>query len=308
MVGKRQLALHRNRLQTAFTSTELLLVSVVIVIMLTIITPGLLRSRQSARRAQCLNNLYQLGVAFDHYEQAMNSFPPGCVNETGPIYSEQAGYHLGWAYQLLPYLDQHNVYEALDPSEGAYGFSAATFAATVIPVFVCPSRSDDLPGSISSYAGSIGGTSQQIDMDGSGMLYLNSSVRDYGIPDGRANTILAGEIQPSLSLTKIGLTWISGTAATLRSSGIALNTTDDAGYEALSADAGGYGSEHAGAVGFLLADGSVRTMSEDTDVEILRILGDRADGAMPVNELDETMRRTQNQRRLSAALNGVPVP
>jgi len=295
-------------LNTGFTSTELLVVSVVIVIMLAVLTPGLLRSRQSARRAQCLNNLHQLGVALSNYEQTMTCFPPGCVNETGPIYPEAFGCHLGWVYQLLPYMDQQNLYEMVDPSEGAYGMSAATYAVTVVPTLVCPSRDPDLPGAVSSYAGCIGGSSQQIDTDGSGILYLNSSVRDWDIPDGRGYTTVAGEIIPSPALSRIGLTWISGTAATLRSSGIELNTTDDTLYEELSADAGGFGSSHQRTVAFLMADGSVRAMSAGTDMQILQRLGDRADGEMLPNEVDETMKRTQNQRRLSAALRGESQP
>lgn len=301
MVGRHRLASHRNCLNTGFTSTELLLVSVVIVIMLAVITPGLLRSRQAAQRAQCINNLYQLGVAFSNYEQAMTCLPPGCVSKTGPILPEPFGYHVSWTYQLLPYLDQQNVYESLDPAEGAYGITAGTFAATTIPVFICPSRDQDLPGAVSSYAGCIGGTSQQIDTDDSGVLYLNSSVRDYDMVDGRAYTFVAGEVSPSAMLSRLGLTWISGTAATLRSSGVVLNTTDDTNYENLSADAGGFGSSHDGTVGFLMADGSARSMAVKTDVEVLRKLGDRADGEMLPNAVDETMRRTQNQRRLSAA-------
>ncbi len=278
--------------------------AVVIVIMLTVLTPGILRSRQAAQRAQCLNNLYQLGVAFNNYEQTMGCFPPGCVNETGPVFPEPYGYQVGWTYQLLPYLDQHNVYESLDLNEGAYGLTTGMFAAATIQVFICPSRDPDLPGAVSSYAGCIGGTSMQIDTDNSGMLYLNSSVRDYAIPDGRAYTFVAGEITPSPMLTRMGLTWISGTAATLRSSGVALNTTDDT----LTADAGGFGSSHEGTVAFVMADGSVRAMAEGTDIEVLGKLGDRADGEMLPNEVDETMRRTQNQRRLSAALQGDSAP
>ncbi len=308
MVGRHRLAAHRNCLNTGFTSTELLLVSVVIVVMLAVITPGLLRSRQAAQRTQCINNLYQLGVAFSNYEQAMTCLPPGCVNETGPIYAEPVGYHLGWTYQLLPYLDQQNVYEALDSAEGAYGLNNATFATTAIPTLMCPSRDRALPVGMSSYAGCIGGTGQQIDTDGSGLLYLNSSVRDYDMVDGRAYTIVAGEVTPSAMFGNLGLTWISGTAATLRSSGVALNTTDDAHYEYHSADAGGFGSLHDGTAAFLMADGSARSMAVETDVEVLRKLGDRADGEMLPNEVDETMRRTQNQRRLSAARQGDSAP
>ena len=294
--------------QSGFTAVEVLLVGAMLVLMLTLLMPCLLVSRRAAQQVECLNNLKQIGVALQNYEAVTGVLPPGCVNPVGPILNEPSGYHMSWTVQLLPMMDQQNLFEMIDRSLGAYSTATVLTVPTMLPSLVCPSDPAILESSGSGYAGSIGGSSREIDFDNTGLLFLNSSIADHRIPDGRSNTFLAGEIRGSPVLFEKGLGWLSGTAATLRSSGIPLNSTDDRLYEIVTAKAGGFGSWHDGNVSMLFADGAVKSMSAETDCEILVQLGDRADGEMLELQDDASDRRVRNilQRESSRMRRGSP--
>lgn len=249
-------------------------------IILTLLMPGLLQSRSAAARVRCLNNLNQIGVGTQNYEATMGMLPPGCVNPVGPIFSEPIGYHMGWTAQLLPFMDHGVLFDTMDWTFGAYSTLGMASAASAPETLRCTSDPLSTDYSVSSYAGCIGGESRQIDDDNSGLLFLNSGISDHEMVDGRSCTLLAGEVRVSRRLTSSGLTWLTGTAATLRSSGVSFNTTTDADYDVVTATAGGFGSWHDGTVSMLFADGAAKSMSVDTDVEILTKMGDRSDGQM----------------------------
>ena len=61
----------------------------------------------------------QLSIAVQNYEAAHEVLPPGVVNDTGPIANVASGYHYGWMIQILPYIEQKNVYQHFDRSVGA---------------------------------------------------------------------------------------------------------------------------------------------------------------------------------------------
>ncbi|MCB1128329.1 MAG: DUF1559 domain-containing protein, partial [Verrucomicrobiae bacterium] len=62
--------------------------------------------RQAARKSTCQNHLSQIGVAIANYDMAFEVLPPGVVNPTGPIRSEDPPaadeYHVSWIVQILP--------------------------------------------------------------------------------------------------------------------------------------------------------------------------------------------------------------
>src|SRR5216684_1150993 len=68
-----------------FTLIELLVVIAIIAVLIALLLPAVQAAREAARRAQCVNNLMQLGIALQNYESAHEVLPPGVVNETGPI-------------------------------------------------------------------------------------------------------------------------------------------------------------------------------------------------------------------------------
>src|ERR1700704_3992186 len=97
-----------HSLRRGFTLVELLVVVLIIGALVGIILPAVQSSRESARRAQCLNNLKQMGVALHDYHDIHQSLPAGCMPDIpDPI----VGQGWGWAVMLLPHLEQRPLYD-----------------------------------------------------------------------------------------------------------------------------------------------------------------------------------------------------
>jgi prepilin-type N-terminal cleavage/methylation domain-containing protein/prepilin-type processing-associated H-X9-DG protein len=286
------------RRRRAFTLIELLIVVGIIAVLISLLLPAVQSAREQARRAQCCNNLTQLGIALANYAVAHSVLPPGVVNDTGPIQNLPQGYHYSWTVQILPFLGQNNIYRRFDFQKSVYAANNATARGVHISTFLCPS--DPKSGPI-SYMGCHHDAEAPIAADNHGVLYLNSCVRFDEIPDGVAQTILLGEsrqINPGL------LGWASGTHATLRNTGHGLNvpsallalgnttaqlTVEErwAAYVQMLEDGvipvdfvGGFSSWHSSGANFLFCDGSVRFLNSSIRADVYRVLGGRADGAL----------------------------
>ncbi len=268
-----------------FTLIELLVVIAIIAILIALLLPAVQQAREAARRTQCKNNLMQIGIAMHNYDMAFEMLPPGCVNPDGPIRNIEEGYHMSWCAQLLPMMEQANLFSNLRFSEGAYGPSNAGVRQTQIVSWLCPSDNNFQRGGSSNYAGCFSGEDVAIDSNNSGLLYLNSSIGYQQIRDGASNTILAGEKRVVSGVGDLG--WISGTMATLRNTGVPINAGWDVGGSGNNRQGplpppsdtatSGYSSYHTGGVQFILADGSVRFISENIDPKVYSFLGSRED-------------------------------
>ncbi|HEX3600732.1 MAG TPA: DUF1559 domain-containing protein [Lacipirellulaceae bacterium] len=141
MIFPRILRKHRRRVRnTAFTLVELLVVIAIIGILVALLLPAIQAAREAARRTECKNHLKQIGLAISNFEGAKKTFPTGGAifaptienyldsggNPYGP---EQQG--LGWAFQILPYLEDGNIYAIKAQKD---------IQATVVPMYFCPSR------------------------------------------------------------------------------------------------------------------------------------------------------------------------
>ena len=64
----------------AFTLIELLVVIAIIAVLIALLLPAVQAAREGARRAQCTNNLKQIGLAIANYESALGCIVPGYIS------------------------------------------------------------------------------------------------------------------------------------------------------------------------------------------------------------------------------------
>src|SRR2546428_13684422 len=128
----------RSRRHAGFTLIELLVVIAIIAVLIALLLPAVQMAREAARRTQCRNNLMQTGIALQNYADAHEVLPPGVVNPDGPIKHEAKGYHFSWLVQILPFVDQNNLFRHFDFSSGVYDPPNTTARSVAVAVYFCP--------------------------------------------------------------------------------------------------------------------------------------------------------------------------
>ena len=196
--------------RNGFTILELMVTIAIIVLLLMLLLPAMGSARRAAMRAQCQNNLKQLGLALTSYHETFDAFPPGYVardvsatdgseRETGPGYA--------WGTMLLSYLDQSALATGVDFDLDATDPANVSAMGVTVASFVCPANRTPhafdvtagftpyILGS-SNYVGMFGSgdlTTRPGRPDGKGVFYRNSRTSTFQIRDGVSNTILAAE-------------------------------------------------------------------------------------------------------------------
>lgn len=201
--------------RSGFVMIELLTVILVIAILIALLLPAVQQAREAARATTCKNNLQQIGLALQNYQMAHRVLPSGTVNSTGPILNQPVGYHVGWLIQILPQLDEKTAFIGYDFQYGVYDLANRKIVNHFIPVFSCPSNSNDTW----NYVGCHNDSESPIDVNNNGVLFLNSSIREKDLKDGRSHTIFIGEASDGGFLS-----WTSGTSSTLRNMGSKINS------------------------------------------------------------------------------------
>lgn len=166
----------RQRRRPGFTLVELLVVIAIIAVLIALLLPAVQQARETARNAQCKNNLKQIGVALNIYHNSHNCFPPGQINQVllggiapggfqftdaqEPMLASGNGLHgTSWMLHILPETGEGAQFdlwdERMNVQMNGNGMSLAidpitgvniqlTPAQTDFPMYYCPSRRNSL--------------------------------------------------------------------------------------------------------------------------------------------------------------------
>jgi prepilin-type N-terminal cleavage/methylation domain-containing protein/prepilin-type processing-associated H-X9-DG protein len=206
-----------------FTLVELLVVIAIIGTLVALLLPAVQAARESARRSQCVNNLKQLGIAFQNYHDAQGRLPAGSISCCWGT----------WQMAILPYIEQQQLgaqYTFLPKgaifADDAYKYDAPAspvnpnnlrVVSTRIATLTCPSdeaRTDGRQITYHNYVANYGNTSHVgIDHPGPLAIALPTYIKYQGSPfvghdpfpqpdltvefrtitDGLSNTLIASE-------------------------------------------------------------------------------------------------------------------
>lgn len=203
----------KSRKSGGFTLIELLVVIAIIAVLIALLLPAVQSAREAARRAQCINNLKQIGLSLHNYHDQNNALPPLVQNggnaAWGSVYFDP--WPLNWSSSTLPQLEGIAMYNALNFSYGSIGSPQnATVMNSQVASLVCPSDNIKNPSQGStkrSYHGNVGGPPTisawngafgPLNNDANGLngCYQNgnSGILDFAsFTDGLSNTVFVGE-------------------------------------------------------------------------------------------------------------------
>lgn len=121
--------------RTAFTLVELLVVVAIIGVLIALLLPAVQAARESGRRAQCQNNLRQVGIALLAYHDSWRTLPRGGWPPTST--------NLSWSAAILPQLEQQPLFQLINRKKPYTDPSNLTAGQTVVPVYICPTSPHD---------------------------------------------------------------------------------------------------------------------------------------------------------------------
>ena len=298
----------------AFTLIELLVVIAIIGVLVGLLLPAVQAAREAARRAQCVNNLKQIGLALHNYDGSHQTFPSGYVSNFNSS-GDDTGPGWGWAAMLLPQFEQTPLFNAINFNLAIEHPANLTSRLPSVNNFLCPSdphpatywavnrdaatgapRRDICEMAASNYIAMYG--NGEPGPSGDGLFYRNGKVGLRDITDGTAQTIAVGERSHRLGEA----TWVGsvtdaimfptdgddiGRYRTETSSGMVLgHVGEGVGPGDRRSDVNQFHSLHSGGgVNFLFADGHFNFLTSGMNYKTYRALATRAGGEVISSEL-----------------------
>jgi prepilin-type N-terminal cleavage/methylation domain-containing protein/prepilin-type processing-associated H-X9-DG protein len=275
-----------------FTLIELLVVISIIGVLIALLLPAVQAAREAARRASCINNLKQLGIALHNYHDGYNILPSG--------YTYTLGYAtggFGWAAMVLPRIEQKPLFDSINFDLPAWCPQNATSCLTRLASYQCPTDYTATNGYLqrqgctyarSSYVANFGPNDLDITPeDRTGVFSRNSSTRFSDITDGLSQTLAVSERTNAVFFTVIGSD-NHFDLETVWAGAIMELPADDHGHTALFQSAYTITSPffddrnvmsfHPGGSNYLFCDGSVKFITTSISVPVYQALGSRARG------------------------------
>ncbi len=304
-----------KRTRRGMTLAELLTVISILGVLASLLLPAIQSARQAARRAQCQNNLKQIGIALTAHATTLGCLPGGgapsvrggsgapqpqsrSINKI-PAKKERQAW--GWAYQILPYLEQENRW--MNPDD-------ALVRKSHVSIYLCPSQNSTSTnfgaagaihyagnacsncdaaggGAAVSWGGSAGGQDgvfvQTLSADGPGGFKALHKCRNLEqIKDGLSNTVFVAEKRGLYTSEPCNEStgWVSGYPIRFGSTIYGHDSLFSGREGSLQGDetdsrvqcASGAGGPHTQGGNVLFGDGSVRFMTFGTDSEFWRAL------------------------------------
>jgi prepilin-type N-terminal cleavage/methylation domain-containing protein len=178
--------MRKLRRRPGFTLIELLVVIAIIAILIALLVPAVQKVRAAATHTQCRNNLKQIGLAWIAHHDTFKVYPSGGLewqdsarkwvsNKVGGTPGDYNIQSWGWGYQILPYIEQENLWK--DPSDDEV-------AKYIVPIYFCPGLRPG--GMVRPYTQGDSGPSLR-------------SMADYTACSGTSQNSFDGSIVPSKS-------------------------------------------------------------------------------------------------------------
>ncbi|QDU87066.1 hypothetical protein Pla175_04210 [Pirellulimonas nuda] len=270
-----------------FTLVELLVVLAVIGVLVGLLLPAVQNARESARRAQCQNNLKQLALGLCVCEQQGGAFPVGCL---GSVRSPDKRL-IAWSVPLLAAIEQGPLLDRFDFELPSYDAHNLPVARTLIPQYLCPSQADGPQHSESApwkqaaftdYSGLYGvegagrnatdlptdpataWKQQTLNPQSLGVMLYETATRPREVTDGLSKTACVGEAGLRRQQQ---MEWVNGMNL------FAQEQSNPIGGVGLGNE---LGSPHTSGAGLAFCDGHVSFVSDDVEQTVLTAMLTRA--------------------------------
>lgn len=257
------------RSRAAFTLLELLTVIAIVALLIALLVPAVQAAREAVRKTSCQNNLKQIGLALHNYHNTHQTLPTGCIEWRGWPASPSKR-QFAWSALLLPFLEQHNVYQQIDFGRPFDAAENAAVASQRLRVYECPTAPQRAQIRARTDYGGLFGERMVDRAPDDGLFLYDRSLAFRDIPDGLSHTMAVSE-----DVGGPDSEWINGRNVFVQSGGINDPNAWIGDNEIRS--------EHPAGATVVFADAQVRFLASSIEHRLLGSLITRANGEIISN-------------------------